>query len=169
MRAGTIKDKTQRESLIRAADNRMLASIAKIQAAKSDHPMNIKQAKLILAKVKLENAGLLNKSAFQPHNPNTTQGDIDTATRAELTMGSGSTPPWIAHVKAYQAKHGCSYREALTMASSSYKKTGSGAIAKRIKKKKDDAVVAIGEKVYRHIIKPHVVDPFLKRNKVGKK
>ena len=34
---------------------------------------------------------------------------------------------WISHVKAYQAKHGCSYKDALRGASSSYRSMkGSG-------------------------------------------
>jgi hypothetical protein len=33
--------------------------------------------------------------------------------------------PWISHVKAYQAKHGCSYKEALQKSRATYKK-GSG-------------------------------------------
>ena len=32
---------------------------------------------------------------------------------------------WIKHVKAYQSKHGCSYKEALQRSKASYKK-GSG-------------------------------------------
>ena len=32
---------------------------------------------------------------------------------------------WISHVKAYQAKHGCSYKEALQRSKATYKK-GSG-------------------------------------------
>jgi hypothetical protein len=31
------------------------------------------------------------------------------------------TSPWIQHVKAYQAKHNCSYKEALVGAKSTYK------------------------------------------------
>ena len=33
---------------------------------------------------------------------------------------------WIAHVKAFQAAHGCSYKDALKKASAIYKKMGSG-------------------------------------------
>jgi hypothetical protein len=33
--------------------------------------------------------------------------------------------PWISHVKNYQAKHGCSYKEALQKSKATYKK-GSG-------------------------------------------
>ena len=33
--------------------------------------------------------------------------------------------PWISHVKAYQAKHKCSYKEALQKSKATYKK-GSG-------------------------------------------
>ena len=32
------------------------------------------------------------------------------------------TSPWIKHVKAYQKKHKCSYKEALVGAKSTYKK-----------------------------------------------
>jgi len=30
--------------------------------------------------------------------------------------------PWIAHVKAYQSQHGCSYKEAMTRAKDSYRR-----------------------------------------------
>jgi hypothetical protein len=30
--------------------------------------------------------------------------------------------PWVAHVKAYQAQHGCSYKEAMMGAKATYKK-----------------------------------------------
>ena len=36
--------------------------------------------------------------------------------------GSGKTSQWIEHVKSYQSKHGCSYKEALTNASKTYRK-----------------------------------------------
>ena len=39
----------------------------------------------------------------------------------EAKMGN----PWLKHVKAYQAKHGCSYKEALQKSKATYKK-GSG-------------------------------------------
>ena len=34
--------------------------------------------------------------------------------------------PWIQHVKAYQTKHRCSYKEAMTKSKASYRKTMSG-------------------------------------------
>jgi hypothetical protein len=37
---------------------------------------------------------------------------------------------WIAHVKAYQNAHGCSYKDALKKASATYKKMGSGLMTK---------------------------------------
>jgi hypothetical protein len=36
--------------------------------------------------------------------------------------GSGKTSPWIDHVKSYQSQHGCSYKEALSNASKTYRK-----------------------------------------------
>ena len=36
--------------------------------------------------------------------------------------GCGSCGPWITHVKAYQQKHGCSYKIALSEASKTYHK-----------------------------------------------
>ena len=39
--------------------------------------------------------------------------------QAEAT-GQGVQSPWIKYVKAYQSKHGCSYKEALKEASKSY-------------------------------------------------
>ena len=38
--------------------------------------------------------------------------------------GAKKTSPWIAHVKAYCAKHGCKYGEALKLAKASYKGSG---------------------------------------------
>ena len=38
----------------------------------------------------------------------------------KATSGSGN--PWIEHVKAYQTKHVCSYKEALSGASKTYNK-----------------------------------------------
>ena len=40
---------------------------------------------------------------------------------------------WIAHVKAFQAKHGCSYKEALKGASSSYRSMKGSAVGRRKK------------------------------------
>lgn len=36
--------------------------------------------------------------------------------------GAKKSSPWIVHVKQYCAKHGCSYKEGLKLASPSYKK-----------------------------------------------
>ena len=43
---------------------------------------------------------------------------------------------WIKHVKAYQAKHGCSYKDALKGARTSYKK-GGGMFDDLLPKKKE--------------------------------
>jgi len=37
-------------------------------------------------------------------------------------IGMGRTNPWILHVKNYQAKHGCSYKKAMQLSKSTYKK-----------------------------------------------
>ena len=39
-----------------------------------------------------------------------------------MNGGCGSCSPWITHVKAYQHKHGCSYKIALSEASKTYHK-----------------------------------------------
>ena len=50
--------------------------------------------------------------------------------RDQLPSGIGGakrSSPWISHVKAYQSKHGCSYKEALSRAGASYRSSsGSG-------------------------------------------
>ena len=43
-------------------------------------------------------------------------------------------PNWIEHVKAYQAEHGCSYKEALKGASSTYTKKTSSKGSQKTKK-----------------------------------
>lgn len=44
---------------------------------------------------------------------------------------------WISHVKAYQAKHGCSYKEALQKSKATYKK-GSGFFEDMMKSQKTE-------------------------------
>src|SRR2546421_12470591 len=41
-----------------------------------------------------------------------------------------SNNKWLEHVKAYQAKHGCTYKEAMTLSKASYKRINS----KRVRK-----------------------------------
>lgn len=48
--------------------------------------------------------------------------------------------PWIAHVKAYQKKHGVSYKEAMSKAKSTYKAIGSSQKPKPNSVKKNDQV-----------------------------
>jgi hypothetical protein len=36
-------------------------------------------------------------------------------------VGNGLTNPWVKHVKEYQSKHGCSYKEAMQLSKKSYK------------------------------------------------
>ena len=49
---------------IRDADMKMLKKVAEIERNKQDYPVNIAQAKLIKAKVGLEDLGLLKRTAF---------------------------------------------------------------------------------------------------------
>jgi hypothetical protein len=42
--------------------------------------------------------------------------------KKKVKGGCGTCTPWITHVKAYQSKHGCSYKEALSQASKTYHK-----------------------------------------------
>lgn len=103
-KAGKVQDKTQREKLVRAADEKMLGSLEMVERAGKDHPSNLKQGQLIAVKKKLEDKGLLSKSAFQGYT------------------GKGKANPWVQHVKRCQAKHGCTYKEALVKAKATYKK-----------------------------------------------
>jgi len=50
-----------------------------------------------------------------------------------------SSSPWIQHIKAYQAEHGCTYREAMTRAKATYKK--SKPKPKQKQKQKGDGIV----------------------------
>jgi hypothetical protein len=50
-----------------------------------------------------------------------TSSDSDSPIEAEL-VGEGKSNKWIRHVKAYQAKHGCSYKEAMKKSKKTYKK-----------------------------------------------
>ena len=58
--------RTQEEQLklVREADNRMLRNLDRIEKAGSDSKFNTRQGKLILAKTKLEDAGVLDPSKF---------------------------------------------------------------------------------------------------------
>lgn len=49
------------------------------------------------------------------------------------------TSAWIKHVKDYQQKNGCSYKEAMTKAKATYNKTGSGVIQDTVRKVKNTA------------------------------
>jgi hypothetical protein len=52
---------------------------------------------------------------------------LSSAVKSKLMGGSVRKPsPWIEHVKAYAKKHNVSYKEALSKASLSYKKSGAG-------------------------------------------
>lgn len=117
-KAGIIKDKVARENAIRAADRKMIAAVKKIEAAKGDHPWNIKQAKLIVAKVALEDLGVLDKGKFQQFDEKAKESDVEQQTGDGRRKKSN---PWITHVKKYKAKHGCSYKEAMSLAKASYR------------------------------------------------
>ena len=51
-------------------------------------------------------------------------------------------PNWIEHVKAYQTEHGCSYKEALKGASSTYTKKTTSKDPQKPKKKTTRVITA---------------------------
>ena len=63
---------------VRAADNKMVSKVSQIERMKADRPINIKQAKLIKAKILAENFGLP-RTAFAEYGPDkgATKDDID--------------------------------------------------------------------------------------------
>jgi len=58
---------------------------------------------------------------------------------------------WIAHVKAFQEHHGCSYKDALKRASASYKKLKGGNITKTAKTSGKQVITASGDRAVRAI------------------
>ena len=52
---------------------------------------------------------------------------------------------WLEHVKAYQAEHGCSYKEALKGASSTYTKKTTSKDPQKPKKKTTRVITAESE------------------------
>jgi hypothetical protein len=67
-RAGAIADPVARGNAVREADMKMRRAIDAIERAGADHPHNIAQARLIVAKNFAEDLGLLRRDAFQQHN-----------------------------------------------------------------------------------------------------
>ena len=65
--AGRVQDKAERERLVRDADNKMIKSIQGIERKGQDAPWNTRQANLIIAKTRAEDAGLLDRSKFQQY------------------------------------------------------------------------------------------------------
>jgi hypothetical protein len=59
--------------------------------------------------------------------------------------------PWIEHVKAFKAKHGCSYKEALKGASASYRSMKGGNITKTAKTSGKQVITASGDRAVRAI------------------
>jgi hypothetical protein len=58
---------------------------------------------------------------------------------------------WITHVKAFQAHHGCSYKDALKRASASYKKFKGGNITKTAKTSGKQVITASGDRAVQAI------------------
>ena len=59
--------------------------------------------------------------------------------------------PWIEHVKAFKAKHGCSYKDALKGASASYRSMKGGNITKTAKTSGKQVITASGDRAVRAI------------------
>jgi len=58
---------------------------------------------------------------------------------------------WIEHVKAFKAKHGCSYKDALKGASASYRSMKGGNITKTAKTSGKQVITASGDRAVRAI------------------
>ena len=59
--------------------------------------------------------------------------------------------PWIEHVKAFKAKHNCSYKDALKGASASYRSMKGGNITKTAKTSGKQVITASGDRAVRAI------------------
>ena len=76
--------KSEQIKKVRAADNRMIKSLNRIQKAKSDSPLNIKVGKLIAVKMAGEDLGIASKGSFGgPLVPDMLQNDLDTLNDAK--------------------------------------------------------------------------------------
>lgn len=139
--AGTDKKK------IRAADVKMLKKLAKLTVTGQDNAINTFIGTVpIMSKIALEDAGLAGPSTFtdMEGKPMTTadrkmlQSKLSELEqegyglpRGKRSVGTGKPkakkkrPPsaWVTHCKTYAKKNGCSYREALSAAGPSYRKS----------------------------------------------
>lgn len=120
---------------VRAADIKMVKKLKKIWLDGDDYTFNIAIASIPIAtKMKLEDWGVFSKGSFanlkegkKPKDPKMVADLIERETQAgygkkkKKQTGRGSSP-WVKHVKAYQAKHGCSYKQAMTRAKATYKR-----------------------------------------------
>jgi len=114
---------------VRAADLRMINTLNRIQREKGDYKFNLYMAKLpIKLKMWAEDRGIIKQGSFSTmdgKSVNPEDLDVLTTTRDRLAQeGYGKKKtPWITHVKAYQKKHGCSYKEAMRRSKATYHKT----------------------------------------------
>ncbi len=120
---------------IRAADLLMIKKLKKIAAEGSDNKLNIAIAKYpIKGKLLLEKLGLAKPSDFTTYGSYKPENKamIEDLVEKETQAGYGAkkkgkakgkkVSPWIAHVREFSKKNGCSYKEAMSRASKTYKK-----------------------------------------------
>ena len=116
----------------RAADLRMIRNLDRIQNEKSDYKFNIYMGKVpIKAKMWAEDMGIIRKGSFtsmkgaQVSKENRKMLEREKAQLIQEGYGKGKKKKpqsaWLTHVKAYQKKNGCSYREAMQKGKATYK------------------------------------------------
>jgi len=74
--------------------------------------------------------------------------------------GTGKTNKWISHVKAYQAKHGCSYKEAMQLGKETYMK-GAGNTFRRPRDPQSAEEIRHGENDDVPVVQAHFSDSIL--------
>jgi hypothetical protein len=113
---------------VRTADLRMIRNLNRIQKNKEDYKFNIYMGKLpIKAKMKLEDWGVIKKGSFSGMKGALIEKKdrelLEKEKKKLIQKGYGKKSAWITHVKEYQKKHGCSYKEALQKSKVSYKRS----------------------------------------------
>jgi hypothetical protein len=114
---------------VRDADIKMINKLSKIADEGSDYKFNIYMGKLpIQAKMKLEDWGLLPKTAFTKAQGLKNEADrpiLEENLKRLEQEGYGKKKkknPWISHVKSVRAKNkDKSYKDVLKLASQSYR------------------------------------------------
>lgn len=123
---------------VRKADLKMVSVLNRISKEKSDYKVNIMIGKLpIKSKMFLEDLGIAGEKTFtDPAGSKLSAADRDLL-KSELGKleqegfgkikgkGKGKRAPsaWVTHVKKYASENGCSYKQAMSQASKTYRKS----------------------------------------------